>query len=166
VPETRTEKLVFALGLCAIIVLAVLIAVARGESSSSTPEPSPPKTTKNAPAPVRTRPVTTATTRTVSTSEAPRRKTVTPPARANLRLTAARADSWMEVRAGSAQGTVLYVGILTQGDSRTFRAKQVWVRFGNAGNVDARLNGRPLALAAGTYSAVIDRTGLTGTSPG
>jgi hypothetical protein len=34
------------------------------------------------------------------------------------------------------------------------------VSFGAASNLDARLNGAPLELGAGTYDATIDRGGL------
>ena len=134
--------------MCAIVALATLIAFARGgESATTSTEPTPrPVAADTTSSP----PPSTAAVRT-STETAPRTRSVGASRRqttVSLRLTAARADSWMEVRSESPQGDVLYVGILPQGDSQTVSASQVWVRFGNAGSVDASLNGRALPLQA------------------
>jgi len=94
---------------------------------------------------------TTGTTTTGTTTEA---------AVVTLSLTAVRGDSWMEVRSESATGTVLYVGTLTAGTTKTFQAPALWARFGVAGNVDARLDGQPLQLRAGTYSGLFSRSGF------
>jgi RodZ C-terminal domain len=75
-------------------------------------------------------------------------------------LTASRGDSWLEVRSGSATGTVLYTGTLTSGSSKTFQAGAIWARFGSAGNLDAQLNGASLHLPIGTYSALFDPGGF------
>ena len=72
----------------------------------------------------------------------------------------ATADTWVEVRSGSAGGNVLYSGILAQGSVKRFRDKKVWVRFGAAANLTARLNGRPLQLPPGTYDALVRARGL------
>lgn len=45
-------------------------------------------------------------------------------------------------------------------DTRTFTGTSFRVRFGAAANLIARLNGQPLRLPGGTYSATITRTGL------
>jgi len=76
----------------------------------------------------------------------------------DLALTASR-PTWIEVRAGSATGTVLYTGTLASGTTKSFRGNAIWVRFGVASNVDAHLNGQRLRLAAGTYDAVFDTGG-------
>jgi RodZ C-terminal domain len=75
-------------------------------------------------------------------------------------LTASRGDSWLEVRSSSSPGTVLYKGTLTTGSTRTFHAASIWVRFGAASNLDARLNGSTLDLPIGTYSALFDSGGF------
>jgi hypothetical protein len=78
-----------------------------------------------------------------------------------LRLRA-NADTWVEIRAGSADGDVLYSGILPQGNAKRFRSKQeqVWASFGAASNLTARLNGNRLQLPPGTYSALVSTNGL------
>ena len=47
-----------------------------------------------------------------------------------------------------------------QGSVRSFRAPRLYARFGQAGSLDARLNGTALRLPPGTYSALITRRGL------
>src|SRR5262245_26484423 len=82
-------------------------------------------------------------------------------ARNRVRLTlGATADSWIEARSGSADGDVLYSGIIPQGSVKRFSSWRVWVRFGAAANLTARLNGGSLQLPPGTYSAFVGARGL------
>lgn len=55
---------------------------------------------------------------------------------------------------------MLFSGTLTQGTTRVFRGERLWVRFGGASNLDARLNGRPLGLRFGTYDTLVTPKGL------
>jgi hypothetical protein len=58
-------------------------------------------------------------------------------------LNAARGRSWIVVRVGSANGKVLYVGILEQGKTLRFGVTQnLWVRMGRPSQLDVRLAGR------------------------
>lgn len=167
-PETRLEKVLFTLGLVAIAALAVVVGYwydqrgsAAGQSTTSrtaavtgTTRPTGATVTRSVSpttAPATPAGTTTETTTTATTSEA---------AVVTLSLTAVRGDSWMEVRSESATGTVLYVGTLTAGTTKTFQAPALWARFGVAGNVDARLDGQPLQLPAGTYSALFSLSGF------
>jgi hypothetical protein len=77
-----------------------------------------------------------------------------------LTLTATRGDAWLEVRAGTATSHVLFSGILPARAKRTFAGRKLWLRFGAAGNLDARLNGKPLSLPTGTYDASVSPSGL------
>jgi len=77
-----------------------------------------------------------------------------------LLLTAARGDAWFEVRAGSPTASLLFSGILPAQSTRRFSGSKLWIRFGAAGNLDARLNGKPLPLPIGTYDATIVPSGL------
>jgi helix-turn-helix protein/uncharacterized protein DUF4115 len=71
--------------------------------------------------------------------------TPTAPKPPRLILRASRGDCWLLVRAGSADGPVLYENILHRGSSVRFAVPHaVWVRFGNGSNVDAWLRGRAL----------------------
>ena len=78
---------------------------------------------------------------------------------ARLTLTAI-ADTWVEIRSGSAGGDVIYSGILRQGTAKRFRSTHLWASFGAAANLTARLNGKPLHLPPGTYSALVGARGL------
>src|SRR5215211_6222950 len=52
-----------------------------------------------------------------------------PLARAPLRISATRSASWLEVRAGGADGEVLYFGLLERNDTATFSNLPAWVRL-------------------------------------
>jgi RodZ C-terminal domain len=164
VPETRLERIIFALGLVAIAGIAVLIAFAHA-SDSATSAPAAGSTTATRPAatsfstPMRQKPATTrAQTRTRTHAQAS--------SGVRLRLTASRADSWVEIRSGSAQGKVLFVGVMTEGEARSFRGSKLYARFGSAGSFDARLDGVALQLQPGTYSALVTSRGLEQVSAG
>jgi len=114
-------------------------------------------------------PMMTATTTTEAAPPPPAPTTdeTTPaPERARASATGVRltlratADTWVEVRAGSPDGDGLYAGILPEGTVKRFRGTQIWVRFGAASNLIARLNGMPLRLPPGTYSALVGARGL------
>ena len=86
------------------------------------------------------------------------RKTAPPAPRARPRivLAAVRGSSWLAVRRGSAEGIVLFEGVLEQGDSIRFRERRVWVRLGAAAYVDVAVNGRELPTVAGTVDLVLN----------
>jgi hypothetical protein len=167
-PETRIERGLFVLGLLAIAALGFLVvhlwhhrqaavAAAQPTSVSGSPRTSRVASTTRA-----TRPATTSrrtestkpkTTRVAKTTPEPSAGTVA------LRVTA-RSSTWLEVRSNSATGTVLYAGTLTTGSSKAFRARALWARFGAAGNLSARLDGKTFPLPSGTYDAAFDRHGF------
>jgi hypothetical protein len=161
-PETRAERIVFGIGIVAIAALVALIVLEmRADRFKRHPTPAalPPMmtattTTEAAPPP----PAPTTEETTTETTPAPER------ARASatgVRLTLrATADTWVDVRAGSLDGDGLYAGILPEGTVKRFRGKRIWVRFGAASNLTARLNGMPLHLPPGTYSALVGARGL------
>lgn len=122
---------------------------ARGPDAGATKKPAAPA------APVT--PTPSATKR-----KAPAKRVApTAPSRAELRLTAARGDCWVEVRSQSASGKVLYVGILTKGQSKSFAAKKIWVRFGAPEVVDAKLSGKTARLPSGALNALFSPSGVT-----
>lgn len=94
------------------------------------------------------------TTRTPTTATRPRAapkpkvRAVAPrpaPKSARLVLTAARGDCWLLVRAGSADGPVLYENVLREGATVRFAVKRaVWLRVGHGANLDASLGGKPV----------------------
>ena len=75
-------------------------------------------------------------------------------------LLKAKSDTWLEIRTTSATGPVLYSGTLVAGATKHFHARSFWARFGAAGNVFARLEGRVIRLPSGTYSATFDAHGF------
>jgi cytoskeleton protein RodZ len=65
--------------------------------------------------------------------------------RARLVLTADGGDCWMQVRARSASGELLYEGTLQQGQAQRFaKWKRLWVQLGAPAYLNAKLNGNPV----------------------
>lgn len=171
-PETRGERVIFGIGAVAIAALVALIVLqttdrfeTRDTPAAAQPVTTAPATTEAAdqtPASAPTAPVTTtapeATTAETTVAPEPGPRATS---RVRLRLSAI-ADTWVEIRSGSADGGVLYSGILPQGSTKGFRSAQLWTSFGAASNLRARLNGKPLHLPPGTYSAVVAEHGLRG----
>lgn len=78
------------------------------------------------------------------------------PALTTAAVVAARGDSWLELRAGSATGRSLYEGTLAEGQRVTFRAKKIWLRAGAASYLDITVNGKPLKPSlSGTAEVVL-----------
>jgi hypothetical protein len=91
----------------------------------------------------------------------PRRKP--PPAQPPVRLvlTARRGSSWVEARAGSATGSLLFQGTLADGRRIRLDGQRVWLRFGAASNVALTLNGKPAgADLQGTVEALVTPQGI------
>jgi cytoskeleton protein RodZ len=65
---------------------------------------------------------------------------------ARLVLKASKGDCWLEIRAGSVSGNLLYQGTLEQGQSLRFARKRLWMIVGAGGNLDATVNGRRIDL--------------------
>jgi hypothetical protein len=62
---------------------------------------------------------------------------------AKLVLTAQAGDCWVQVRAGSVRGRLIYEGTLQQGQTQRFvRWKRLWLELGAPSYLSARLNGR------------------------
>jgi len=169
-PETRGERIIFGIGALAIAALVALIVLEKTTDRFETRHTSAatePVTTaaaiKDAAAPAPP-PATTASETTTAPETTTGETTAAPePARiaSGVRLTlSATADTWVEIRSGSADGDVLYSGILPQGSAKRFRSTQLWASFGAASNLTARLNGKPLHLPPGTYSALVGARGL------
>ena len=162
-PETRGERIIFWIGILAITALVALIVLEKKTALFETRRApaGPARVTTAAASTDAAGPASPPATTSPSTGET---TTVPKPARAattavRLKLSAT-ADTWVEVRSDSAGGNLLYSGILTQGSVERFRDKRVWVRFGAAANLTARLNGRPLDLPPGTYEALVRARGL------
>jgi hypothetical protein len=64
----------------------------------------------------------------------------------SLTLSAASA-CWVELRSGSSAGTILFMGTLLPGQSRTLSAgTALWMRMGYPGGITATVDGTPIPL--------------------
>jgi Domain of unknown function (DUF4115) len=155
-PETRIERLIFGIGALAIAALVALIVLEMTDRFGTRQTKAATRRAAT-PAATTTAEITTASEAMADTTAAPEPQHT--PSGITLRLRA-NADTWVEIRVGSADGDVVYSGILPQGNTKRFRSKQVWASFGAAANLTARLNGKPLQLPTGTYSALVSTSGL------
>ena len=76
---------------------------------------------------------------------------------ARLVVRAVRGDSWMEVRASSAAGRLLYSGTLEQGQRKNFEGQSLQLALREPDNVAVRVNGNRVELPAGTVFVVTSR---------
>jgi hypothetical protein len=167
VPSTRLERILAAVGVAATLALAALTAVAwaaYADAEMDTGAATAP-TTQSVPTPTATEPAETSSVETrtteTSTTETQASEPEPPPSNiANLVLTAARGDCWLQVRVGSAGGELLYVGILEQSATRRFSGERLWLELGAPANLDARVNGEPLEFSDGPTTAVVTPEGL------
>lgn len=77
-----------------------------------------------------------------------------------LVLTAARGRCWLSVHRDTAAGRTLWEGTLEQGSTVRFRGRRLWLRIGWPPALDARLDGRSLALPSRTATVVVTASGL------
>lgn len=77
------------------------------------------------------------------------------PAAPTLTISATRGDCWVEARAESSSGELLYAGTLAIGSSLRFSRERVWLRLGAASNVDVLVNGRPSTVPPGTVDLLL-----------
>ena len=59
-----------------------------------------------------------------------------------LAIVAARGDYWLQVRAGSASGPLLYEATLRRGKAISFGRRFLWVRLGAPASADVRVHGK------------------------
>ncbi len=77
--------------------------------------------------------------------------------RVNLVVRAVRGGSWMEVRAGSVSGRLLYSGTLERGQQKPFQGRRLQLALAEPENVVVRVNGNRVDLPAGTAFVVSAR---------
>jgi len=77
--------------------------------------------------------------------------------RVNLVVRAVRGGSWMEVRAGSVSGRLLYSGTLERGQQKPFQGRRLQLALAEPENVVVRVNGNRIELPAGTAFVVSAR---------
>jgi hypothetical protein len=76
-----------------------------------------------------------------------------------LSIDAARGPSWVAIRARSAEGPILYQGILDQGRSITERGTAFWTQVGAVENVDVRVDRHAVRLGRSALRGVLLGTG-------
>ena len=181
-PSSRAERIALGLTLGVIVLLGAVIAFAalrfRVVSETSRPDSQAavrrqqlaqgntpawrrerPAPTRRSPSPPPSESSPIAVDEPAAPSAGPERAAIPQPVPA-VRVLAARGDSWAEVRKGSESGKVLYAGIIVQGDSRTFRNRRLWIRFGAPENVDASIGGEPAPLPSGTLNMLVTPRGF------
>jgi cytoskeleton protein RodZ len=77
--------------------------------------------------------------------------------RVSLSVNAVDGASWMEVRAGSLSGKLLYSGTLEQGQRKSFQGRRLQLALAEPDNVAVRLNGNRVELPDGTTFVVSAR---------
>jgi hypothetical protein len=132
--RTRTVEANFvAVALAGIVAVTLLVVVAWRIGN----EPNPS-------VPLGNNPTTTAESRVQGAQGGS--KPAKKPKLARLVVRAADGDCWLEIRAGSVTGNLLYQGTLEQGQTLRFARKRIWMVVGAAGNLDATVNGDAVEL--------------------
>jgi len=150
VPGTRLERLLFLIGVVAAAVLAVLVFAAWRDYRHSAPSHAVQTTPPPAPQPAAS--VAGAAFKSRDRAQ---------PAASHLVLTAARGESWVEVRAGSETAPSLYAQTLTRGKHLSYRRARLWIRFGLPVNIDATIDGKSVELPAGVADVLLHDGRLT-----
>jgi hypothetical protein len=132
----RVESNLVVVALAAIVAVTVLVVVGlSGLGSDSGGEPPPPATT----------PPPTTTSGPEPTTTAEQETAGAPAERARLVLTAARGDSYVQVRAGGVNGKLLWEGTLEQGQTQRFTSyARLWLDLDDPQNLNAKVNNRRL----------------------
>jgi cytoskeleton protein RodZ len=91
---------------------------------------------------------------------APQPKKPVKPVKFRLYIKASHGNSWMNVRNWSALGRTRFTGTLELGQAGLpFRARRLWINFGNPGNLSIVLNGKLVTLTqSGSY--IVTRRGI------
>ncbi len=134
----RVESNLVVVALAAIVAVTVLVVVGLSglgsDSGGETPLP-----------PAATEPTTVPTAPALTTTDAESEEEAPPP-RARLVLTAARGDSFLQVRNGGVNGRLLWEGTLEQGQTQRFlKYRRLWIDLEAPENLNAKLNGRRVA---------------------
>jgi cytoskeletal protein RodZ len=142
-----------------LVVLGAIVAVVAGVAAwqlsgssgpkQGTPPPSVPTTTSNG--------------STTQSKHKHRHHVVVVALPSRAMLVAARGDSWLWVRSGSAAGPTVYEGTLVQGKTLPVNLKTgpVWIRIGDPPNLDVRLGGKLVhGLPTQAGNVLLTRQGL------
>jgi cell division septum initiation protein DivIVA len=135
-------------------------------AASDQPTASSATTTPAAPASETTAPAATTAGAAAPTGEAttdgePAEPPPAEPPLARLALRSQGGDAWVQVRAGSAGGELLFEGFLYDGEARRFSKRRLWVRIGDPTHLVVWLNGKRVRnLPAGTANVAVTAAGV------
>jgi cytoskeletal protein RodZ len=155
----RVESNLVVVALAAIVAVTILVVVGlSGLGSGSGGDTPPPGTT--------TEPVTTEAAPDTTTTDESEAEAATPNAR--VVVTAARGDSFLQVRAGGVNGKLLWEGTLEQGQTQRFvKYRRLWIDLGEPQNLNVKLNGRRVTdLPAEAAVVVVTADGVRTISTG
>jgi cytoskeleton protein RodZ len=130
----RVESNFVVIALAGIVAVTVLVVVGLAGIGTGSDDPPVGDTT--------TRSTTDSTGTTTSSDDEQ-----APPKPTKLVLTAARGDSFLQVRAGGVNGRLLWEGTLEQGQVQRFlRNRVLWLDLEDPQNLNAKVNGRRVEL--------------------
>ena len=151
----RMESNFIVVALAGIVAVTVLVVVAWkfGPSANSTADLGPGTDLVDT-----TAPSPSTTSKAPSTPPA----TASKPRLAKLVLTASGGDCWLQVRARSATGELLYEGTLQRGQTQKFvKWRRLWIQFGAPAYLTPRLNGhKPSNFPNGPAIVVVTAKGV------
>jgi len=127
------NTVVFVAVIC-LLVLGIIWILGRGSDTQPSTKPGALGITSPSPSPSASKP-------------AKPQKTTTPVVKGELRISAPNGDSWLEVRKDGATGTVVFSGTVTQGKTKVFVGRTLWLRLGNPSAVRIEVEGRKANLA-------------------
>jgi cytoskeleton protein RodZ len=134
----RVESNLVVVALAAIVAVTVLVVVGLSGLGSGSDGGTPPPATTPAP------PTTTAPDAGPTTT-AEQEASGEPAQPARLVLTAARGDSYVQVRASGVNGKLLWEGTLEQGQTQRFtKYARLWLDLDDPQNLNAKVNNRRL----------------------
>lgn len=103
---------------------------------------------------------TKSTTSTTTPAATRQSKKAAQPAKFRLYIKATHGNSWMNVRNWSPSGHNRFTGTLELGQALPFRARRLWINFGNPGNLSIVVNGKQFSLTrSGSY--LVTPSGIT-----
>ena len=171
VPDSRSERIVFFVGLGAILALAVALVPAlrhyqhrphaeafspiASAGASNEPTAYRPARRHTAPAARTSRASKPAAAATASPTQTPAQAQTV-----RLTLTARRGDCWAEIHRGSANGKLLYQGTLVKGKTYKVAVGTLWIRFGAPQNVEVAIDGKTATIPTGTQDVLVTRAGV------
>ena len=151
--RARRRLGLFSIGVALIATLAAggWIVAARPAHIDAATKPTPPV--------VRPHPRVSSTTSAAGERTSAVAESTPTPNGAHLAVKGIGDGSWVEVRRGSARGSVLFSGVLKGGKAIDLQAPHLWVRFGAAARLVITVNGAVQPLS-GTVDALVTPTGL------